>query len=194
MPVAFSRFRIPVDMYDRMINSGLLGEDDKVELINGELVNKMPIGNPHVAAVRRLNRHFQRLVGDRAVVGVQDPIRLDDSEPEPDLCLLRFRGDFYGNSKARAADTLLVVEVADTSEEFDREIKGPMYARNGVPEFWLVCLTAGVVEVRRGPNADGTWRETCTVGRDGVLNVAALPDVTVAAAEILPAPGEPAAS
>lgn len=194
MPVAIDRFRIPVDMYDRMIDEGLLGENEKVELINGELTRMTPIGNAHVVAVNILNWMFNHAAAGRYIVSVQNPLRLADSEPEPDVALLRFRRDFYRDGKPRAADTLLVVEVAATSEEFDREIKGPMYARGGVPEFWLVCLTTGAVEVRRGPNPDGTWRETCTLGRDGVLSVAALPDVSVAAAEILPAPGEPAAS
>jgi Uma2 family endonuclease len=180
------RFRFSVDLYESMTASGILGENDKVELIGGEILTKMPIGDPHIGTVRWLNRFFHRTVGERAVVSVQDPIRLADSEPEPDVALLRPRADFYRSGKAGAADTLLVIEVADTSEAFDRDVKGPMYARGGVAEYWLVCLGSATVEVRRGPAGDGTWRETQTLARGTMLAVAALPDITLPVAEFLP--------
>ena len=109
-----------------MIALRILKEDARVELIRGEIVAKMPIGDAHIATVNRLTRLFVRAVGDAATVSIQNPIRLADSEPEPDAALLRPRAEDYANGKAGPPDILLLIEVAETSLEDDREVKGPL--------------------------------------------------------------------
>src|SRR5262245_23276363 len=105
--------RCSVTLYEKMIDDGILKEDDRVELIRGEIVAKMPIGKQHAACVKRVNRLFNSLLGDRAVVSVQDPIKFADSEPEPDIALLVPTGDYYASDSPTPADVLLIVEVAD---------------------------------------------------------------------------------
>src|SRR5436190_23663271 len=116
--------RLTVRQYETMGDVGILDENDRVELIRGEIVAKMTIGNPHIACVNRLTRLLVRALGDRAIVSVRNPIRLADSEPEPDVVLLAPRADDYSTDKAGPADALLVIEVADTSLDYDREGKG----------------------------------------------------------------------
>ena len=124
-----------------MGQAGILGEDDRLELLEGEIVEMAPIGSRHQSVVDRLTRLFSNRVGDAAVVRVQGPVRLgDDSEPQPDLLLLRRRADFYATAHPGPEDVLLLVEVPDTSTEYDREVKLPLYARHGIAEVWLVGL------------------------------------------------------
>lgn len=138
--------------YHRMADVGILTEDDRVELIAGRIIVMSPIGSRHAACVKRLNAYLSQLVGDDTLVSVQDPIQLDNhSEPEPDVALLRHRDDFYANSHPTPEDILLVIEVADTSEAYDREEKIPLYARSKLPEVWLVSLSKSRVEVYTEP-------------------------------------------
>src|SRR4051794_12530433 len=102
--------RFSVADYDRMIDTGILTENDPVELIRGEILEKMPIGNPHSAAVKRLRTRLGDLLGASATFGVQDPVRLADSEPEPDITVLKPRADFYASAKPVAEDVLLLIE------------------------------------------------------------------------------------
>lgn len=116
MSVALVRHRFTVDEYYRMAQAGIFSEDDRVELLDGEIVERSPIDSKHAGCVKGLTHFFGQKLGDRAVVGVQDPIRLGEySEPQPDLALLKPRADFYRNAHPTAEDVLLVVEVADTS-------------------------------------------------------------------------------
>ncbi len=119
----------------------------------------MAIDDSHAASVKKLNRRVGRTFGDAVVVGVQDPIRLLDSEPEPDISLLVPRDDFYESGKPRPADILLLIEVADTSLEFDRETKLPLYAQAGIRELWIVNLIERCLEVHRDPTPDGQYRD-----------------------------------
>ena len=114
-----------------------------------EVVAKMPTGNRHASCVKRLNRLFGTLVGDRAIVSVHDPIRLADSEPEPDVALLVRRDDFYASAKPGPTDVLLLIEVGDASLDDDREVKRPLYAEAGIAEYWIVNLVDGCLEVHR---------------------------------------------
>ncbi len=156
MATTVTRHRFTADTYDQMIRAGILKPDDRVELIEGEIVQMSPIGERHAACVKRLNRLCTRILGDRAIVAVQDPIRLsDDSEPQPDLAILKPRDDFYASGHPRAADILLVIEVADTTQTFDRDTKLPLYARAGIAEAWLVDLEKGRVELYRKPGRKG---------------------------------------
>lgn len=125
--------------YHRMGEVGILGEDDRVELIDGEIIEMTPIGSQHGGRVKRLVYLLTRAVAQHAIVAAQDPVILDDrSEPEPDLALLRPRADFYTESHPRPADVLLLIEVADTSLQKDRQIKVPLYARHRIPETWII--------------------------------------------------------
>jgi len=163
--------RFSVDEYDEMIARGILDENDRVELIRGEIVDKMTIGDRHAACVKRLNALLQALSLGRWIVGVQDPVAFEDSKPEPDLTLLQPRGDFYADSTPRASDILLVIEVADTSLNFDREVKLPLYAAAGVVEYWIVNLIDSCVEVHRGPRSDGTYADSRTVVKGGSMSL-----------------------
>jgi Uma2 family endonuclease len=156
MAVALTRRTFTVDEYHKMAEAGILHEDDRVELIEGEIINMTPIGSRHTACVKKLNRLFAELLGSEVIISVQDPLRLGDtSEPEPDIALLRPRPDFYAERHPSADDTLLVVEVADTSLVYDREVKVPLYARAGLAEVWLVDLVQQQVLVHRNPTAQG---------------------------------------
>src|SRR6476659_3569905 len=139
-----TRRPITVTEYHRMGEVGILGDRDRVELIEGELVAMSPIGSYHHGTVNKLNHALVQAVGERAVVSVQGPVRLDEfSEPEPDLALLKPRPDFYRDAHAGPADVLLLIEVADTSLNYDRAVKRALYARHTIQELWIVDLAAG---------------------------------------------------
>jgi Uma2 family endonuclease len=176
--------RFSVDDYERMVDTGILTENDRVELIRGEILDKMVIGNLHSACVKRLNKLLGALVGDRALVSVQDPIRLDDSEPEPDIALLRPSADFYAADKPVPADVFLLIEVSDSSLELDRTVKGPLYAENGIREYWIVNLEDDCVEIHRDPEPGG-YRDVRTLKRGERIELAELPGTTIAMADVL---------
>lgn len=126
---------IAVADYHRMGETGILGEDERVELIDGEIFEMPLIGSPHGGRINQLNRLLTKAVGESAIVSIQNPFVLDDrSEPEPDLALPRPRTDFYTASHPCASDVLLLIEVTDSSLQIDRDIKVPLYARHGIPE------------------------------------------------------------
>jgi len=161
-PLAERLARLPpsltVDEYHQAVYAGILLEDDPVELIEGRLVVRQPIGSRHAGTVTRLDRLLARAVGDRAVVWVGNPVRLSRrSEPQPDLMLLRPRADDYVNALPSPAETLLLVEVADSTLRFDRTVKVPLYARDGIPEVWLVDLEHRRLVVYTEPDA-GAYR------------------------------------
>ena len=141
--------------YNQMIEAGVFGQDERLELIDGEIVEMSPIGDRHAACVRRLNELLGQLCFGRAIVDVQDPIVVGvEYAPQPDLALLRPRADYYASHTPTAIDCMLVIEVADSSAEFDRQIKMPRYARGGVAELWLVDLERDVVVVYQNPMGD----------------------------------------
>lgn len=184
MDVRLTRRLFTVDEYYQMARAGILTEDDRVELLEGEIVQMTPIGSRHAACVDRLTELFSRHIAERAIVRVQSPVRLSErSEPQPDLTLLRRRSDFYAGHHPGPEDVLLLVEVAETSAEPDRGIKLPLYARAGISEVWLVDLGAGAIEVYRRPSREG-YQETFTVRRGDPVSPATFPDVRLAAAGI----------
>src|SRR5881397_290366 len=148
------RRRFTVDEYHRMGEAGILNEDDRVELIRGEIVKMSPIGIQHAACVARLTEILLGRLRGRATLWPQNPLTiLPDSEPQPDIILLRHRADFYAGELPGPDDVALLVEVADTSLRYDRHVKGPLYAEAGVQDYWIVDLTGGAVEVHREPVA-----------------------------------------
>ncbi|MEL6836587.1 MAG: Uma2 family endonuclease [Bacteroidota bacterium] len=150
--LAPKRIRFTVDSYYKMAELGLLDENRQVELINGDIIDMSPIKSYHAGTVNFLNRALTLSLNDLATVCVQNPIRLDNySEPEPDIILAKFRSDLYRRKHPTPEDTLLVIEVADSSLQFDREVKGELYATAGIPEYWIVNLTDRQLEVYTEP-------------------------------------------
>jgi Uma2 family endonuclease len=171
--------------FHRMAEVGIFSEDDRVELLDGEIVEMTPIGSRHAAIVNRLNRLLSRRLGERAVVSIQNPIRVGEhSEPQPDVVLLKPRADFYAAAHPGPEDVLLLVEVAESSAEVDRAVKLPLYAAAGVAEVWLVDLAGERVEVYREPAAGG-YQQTLTLARGDVVSPQAFPDLRLGVAEIL---------
>ncbi len=185
MSVELKRRPFTVGEYYQMADSGILTEGDRVELIEGEIVQMTPIGSRHAAYVDRLNELFAVQVRSRARLRVQGPVRLDEfSEPEPDIALLKPRDDFYTRSHPGPGDVLLIVEVADASVRYDREVKIPLYAKAGIPEVWLVDLPKKTVEVYRNPAESGY--EEIRISRKGdTLSPTALSELEIRVEEIL---------
>lgn len=183
--IAPGPFRFTVERYDAMIDAGILGENDAVELIRGEIVPKMPIGSRHLSCVMRLTRQLTLLCGDMALVSPQNPVRFADSEPEPDVAVLRPRPDDYADAKPEPPDVLSIIEVADASLEFDREDKLPIYAEAAIREYWIVNLPDEVIEVYRDP-AGKSYRSRRVARHGDSLTLLALPNVTIAVSDILP--------
>jgi Uma2 family endonuclease len=185
MAVQIQRRRFSVAEYDRLIEIGVLCEDERVELIEGEILEMSAIGSRHAAAVDRLTALFFGAFGGRCNIRGQNPIQLPpQSEPQPDLALLRLRADFYAAAHPTAADTLLVVEVADSSLEYDRRIKMPLYARNGITEAWLLDLEHDVLLVYREPSPDG-YQLTHTLRRGETVTLLAFPETQIPLADLL---------
>lgn len=140
--------------------AGIFRPTDCVELIEGAIIDMAPIGSAHAGVVGLLNNRLVPAVAGQAIVNVQNPVVLGDhSEPQPDLSVLRPRPDFYRSSHPTPPDVMLLIEVAETSIDFAREIKLPLYARHGVPEVWLVDLQQRVLTIHRAP-FEGVYRET----------------------------------
>jgi len=156
MALEIAKHVFTVTDFERMAETGILSENDRVELIEGEIIEMSPIGKSHAACVDRFTRLLSRL-DNKVILRVQGPIQLDDySEPQPDLTLLRHRDDFYAGSLPRPADVLLVIEVADSTLDYDRFMKLPAYARAGIPEAWLANLPADRIEMYAEP-VDGAY-------------------------------------
>ena len=172
--VGVRRRRFTVEDYHRMGEAGILTEDDRVELIEGTIVELSPIRDPHARAVNHLTEFLVvRLAGGDVTVSVQNPIRLSgDTEPQPDLAVLRGRD----RGLAEAADVLLVIEMADTSRRYDRNVKLPLYAAAGIPEAWLVDLLARTIERHTEPH-NGRYRQVTIARRGESLASTVLPAV-----------------
>ena len=181
--VELPRRLFTVEEYHRMADAGILREDERIELIDGEIVEMAPIGNRHLGCVINLTRLFITRLDDRAVVSPQNPVViLPRSEPQPDLLLLRPLAVSYSQHRPASGDVLLAVEVADTTVRFDRLVKGRLYARAGIPEFWLCLAADGTVEVYRGPSAEG-YAGMTLYGPGQTVSPLAFPDVGFAVSD-----------
>ncbi len=168
-PLHLARHQLTVGEYYRMAEVGLLRPDARTELIEGEVIDMAAIGTRHASTVTRLMRLFELTAAERAVVSVQNPLRLGDrSEPEPDLMLLVPREDFYASAHPVPADVWLLVEVSDTTLRYDTEIKLPLYAQHGVPEVWVFDLENAVLRRYRQPAGDA-YTMVETLARPGLL-------------------------
>lgn len=185
MAVEPTRYRFTRADYHRMAQTGIIKPGARVELIDGDVVAMSPIGRRHVACVDRLTDIFVPSVRPAAIVRVQSSIVLDDhGEPEPDIAVLRRRADFYAESDAMPEDVLLIVEVADSSEMYDRRVKLPLYARYGIPETWIAELNSDRVAVYTDPTPDG-YATTRVFRRGESVSPRAFPDLVIAVDDIL---------
>ncbi len=185
LPAEVTRRRFTVEEYHKMAEAGILREDDRVELIEGEIVDMAPIGTRHLACVVALTHLLVIASGGRYFVSTQNPVSLGDGdEPQPDLNLLRCRPDPAAPRPPGPEDILLVVEVSDTTFAYDRRVKLPLYARAGIPEMWIVDLKNGSVEVYAGPSSGG-YARVRRYGRRYELRSETVPDLLLPVADIL---------
>ncbi len=174
-----------VTEYHQMIDTGVIKQDDRVELLNGEILEMSPIGPRHAACVKRMNSLLTEKMRRRAVVSVQDPITVSDySELEPDLALLNPRNDFYASAHPTSVDVQLIIEVADSTVETDRRNKIPMYAFAGIPEVWLIDLVKDIIEVHSNPHK-GIYQEVRIIQRGQKIISSSLPQLKLKADEVL---------
>jgi len=177
--------RFTTDEYYAMGRAGIFTERDRVELIDGEILEMTPIGPAHAAAVDRAADVLMRNVRPHAIVRVQGPIRLDTlSEPQPDITLLRPPADSYRHSHPQPADVLLVVEISDSSLRYDRDVKASLYARHAIVEYWLVDLASGTVNCYTSPHAE-RYSEVAVRTRGAFVAPTTLPDCVISVDALL---------
>lgn len=170
---------ITVEEYHRMGEVGILSDQEKVELIHGEILYMSPIGSRHSAVVDRISNYLIRHLPDQTIVRVQGPVRLNKhSEPEPDILLLKPVKDFYAPNHPLASDVLLLIEVADSSLSYDRDFKLPLYANSQIEEYWIVDLAANQVEVYRSPANSIYKNRKILTPEDGIAPLA-FPEHTI---------------
>jgi len=186
MAVMLRRYRFTVDEYDRMAQAGVLTQCDRVELLDGEIVEMTPIGDRHASVVARISHVFSTRLDGRCIVWGQNPVglRVVRSVPQPDVALLRPRDDFYAAGRPGPEDVLLLVEIMDTSAESDRGVKLPLYARAGIAEVWLADLGADTLEVHRRPGAAG-FAEARVLHRGDRVSSQAFQDLTLTVEDLL---------
>jgi Uma2 family endonuclease len=185
---AIVRRKITVEEYEVMYEAGVFKPDERLELINGEILKVAPMNAPHISYVIRLSRIFTERLTKRAIVSTQLPIVInEESEPEPDISILRWRSDDYFSGKPKAQDVYLLIEVASASLLFDRRVKLPLYARVGVPEVWIVNVQARQLEVYRNPKGED-YAERQILQPTDRISLLAFPDVEIPLSEVFITP------
>jgi Uma2 family endonuclease len=180
-----ARRPITVGEFLRMADVGILKPRDRVELIEGELIAMAPIGAHHAGTIIALNDALTAATRGRALVSPQNPVQLNDRcLPQPDYAVLVPRSDHYRAAHPAPQEVLLLIEVADSSLDYDRNVKRGLYARYGIPEFWIINLKTAEVDICRSPGPDG-YSSITTVDRNDVLEVEQLPGARVRVADIL---------
>lgn len=184
--------KFTVAEYYRMVDAGILRPKERVELIEGEILTAPPVSPRHAGSVDIANEVFARQNNGQFRVRIRGPVHLDErTEPEPDAALLRLRPGSYRRAHPTPEDILLVTEVADSTLDYDREVKAPIYGRAGIPETWVVNLREDCLEVFRNPGPPGYAQHTLYRRGDKISPVS-LPDLEFAVAELLPPAPEPA--
>lgn len=185
MALAIERRLLTVEEYYRLAETGILSPDDRVELLDGEVVRMSPMKSRHAGGINRVHRWFSQRIARRAIVSVQTPVRLSPhSEPEPDVALLRLRPDLYATAHPEPADVLLLVEIAETSLTLDLGLKARLYAQSGIVELWVIDLVGDVVWVHREPGPDG-YKQVVAFRRGVAVTSLAFPDVSIPVATLL---------
>jgi len=173
-----------VDEYHRMAEAGIFGPEERVELIDGEIIHMSPIGPRHAGCVINVNRILLTRLGDRAVISPQNPVVIRPrSEPQPDMLVLRPRDVSYSRAHPTPEDVLLAIEVGDTTVRFDRIVKARLYARARIREYWLIDAGRETVDVFRAPEGDA-YTSFTTFGRGTSLAPVAFPDLVIAVDEL----------
>jgi Uma2 family endonuclease len=173
------RHRLTVDDYYRMAEVGVLAHDARVELIEGEIIDMAPIGSRHYAAVVKLHRLIDRAVLDSALLAVQSSLRLSKADqPEPDLVVLKPRSDFFSTSLPTGADCFLVIEVSDTTLPYDVKVKAPLYAKHGVPEYWVIDLAGKQLRRFAAPQG-GVWSDVSVIAAPGLVALPGLAGISI---------------
>lgn len=174
-----------LDEWRRLGEANIFPPGSRIELINGEILDMAPIGFNHAGHLKRVNNLLTILVTGKAIVSVQDPLQLGDlSEPEPDFMLLKPNADYYSSCHPVAADVLLLIEVSDTSLQFDQNQKLRLYALHNIPEYWLLNLNNVCLEVYRKPNGE-VYAEKTTLYAGDSITLSQLPDINIQVADIL---------
>ena len=181
----YQRHRWTVAEYHRMGEVGLLNEDSRVELIDGEIVEMAPIGSEHGGKVNRFIYSFSRFFGDQTIIAAHNPVVLGGyGEPQPDIAILRWREDYYERAHPHAEDVLLLVEVSDSTHRYDRDVKVPLYASRGIPEIWLLDLQQPQLEIYREPVRGQYRQRDCR--RTGIIAPFLCPEAGIDLAELFP--------
>ena len=184
-PAQSEPYKFDVHQYHAMTKAGILTKEDRVELIDGEIVAMSGIGPEHMATVDSSTRFWVTRLGERAIVRIQGSIRLDErNEPQPDVTLLKPRDDFYWHRMAGPDDVLLIIEVANTSLRYDRQVKLALYARFGVPETWIANIQARTIEVYSNP-VDGEYTERRNFRHGQTVTPTAFPDIALPVADVI---------
>jgi len=178
-PIANShKFLLTTDQYHLMHEAGVFQDGDRLELVNGEIQTMSPIGRKHVACIIRLVKLFEKKLGDRVMVSAQNSIRLNNhAEPQPDIAILKWRDDFYHEALPTPDDILLIIEVADSSIDYDRHVKAPLYAAAAIPEMWLFDVNQKTIEGYSQPSPNG-YKLLRRYDEGDKLSILAFPDVT----------------
>ncbi|MBW4561587.1 MAG: Uma2 family endonuclease [Mojavia pulchra JT2-VF2] len=183
--------RFTLDEYHRLTELGFFHEDDHIELINGEIIQMVSKGRPHETCLRRLWKELPKLVGDRATLQSQAPVTLPpNSEPEPDFAILQNRSDDYLSAHPAPTDVLLVVEVSDSSLDYDQVVKIPLYAKAGISHYWIFNLFDNHLECYSEPYQDSLGKSGYANKRiilpDQIISLPGLPDLSVDLSKIFP--------
>lgn len=177
MSATLTRKQFTVDEYTRMRETGILTEDDRVELLDGEIYEMSPVGPLHVALVNKLNKLLGKQVGERGIISIQNPIRISVyGEPQPDIAILQPRADFYTEALATPDDILLLIEVADTTLEYDREHKLPLYAQAHIREVWIIDVHSQMIEQYTQPS-QGIYTQVTRVLPGNTITASTLADI-----------------
>jgi Uma2 family endonuclease len=185
-PIMAPHWKLTAEDYHRMAEVGILHEDDRVELIEGELIQMTPIGPWHSGLANTLVDMLAYQTRGRAIASVQNPIHLGPgSEPQPDFVLLRHRRDRYKSRLPTSADVLLLVEIADSTLNYDRRVKIPLYARHNIPEYWIINQTDRQIEVFAMPDPALGHYADCRIVAEGQLSPSQFPDINLDVAELL---------
>jgi Uma2 family endonuclease len=159
--------------YHRMAEAGILAADERVELIAGQIIQKMPKGPAHSALCKRIEKLLERLLGDQALVRLQDPVQIDIySEPEPDIAVVHANANFYADSHPTPSEVYLIVEVSDSTVERDLSTKANLYAAAGIADYWVVNVQAQQLHIFRDPQADGYQRQIILKAKQSISLVA----------------------
>ena len=171
--------------WQKMGAASIFSAESRLELINGEIIEMSPIGSHHAGYLKRLNRFFSRQIQDSELIAIQDPLRLNDlSEPQPDFMLLRSRSDLYYESHPTADDVLLLIEVAESSLQFDQNQKLRLYALHNIPEYWVLNANNACIEIYRQP-VNGAYAKKTTLRAGDKITLSQLDHINIELADIL---------